>query len=317
MKLPLVALVTIAALPAFAKSHGGGGGGHSSGGHSSGGSHSSSSASHASSSSSSSHGSAPARGTASPHGTFFGGSSGSVHGATSVPHGTYGYAGTYTGGHSVLRGDYGYTPWRYGFYSGCYVPRYGYGYGYVVDGGQTVIAEEDASLRVTAGLDGLLYVAGNQGVTLGATAQFEDETWGFVLAGQNMMQQQLDSFTFASSQEVSARVTMAFLSGKYGRLRAELGGTAVFSPTWRSVGVTGGLSGSLWVGGPFALEGSALVTPWPYLQYDYRAGLAVGAGPVGFRAGWRTEVIDDRGVVDGVVHRTTMMGPYVGVSLVF
>ncbi len=313
MKLRLVALITIAALPAFARGHGGGGGGHSSGGHSSGSSHGSSSVSH--SSSSSSHGSAPARGTATPHGTFFGSSSGTgaVHGATSVSHPSFGYSG----GHSVLRGDYGYSPWHYGFYSGCYVPRYGYGYAYVVDGGQSTIVEEDATLRVTAGLDGLLWVAGTQGATLGASAQFEGETWGFVLAGQNMMQQQLDSFTFVSSQEVSARVTLAFLWGKYGRLRAELGGTAVFSPTWRAVGVTGGLSGSVWIGGPFALEGSAMLTPWPYRQYDLRAGVAVGAGPVGFRAGWRTEVIDDWGVVDGTVHVTTMMGPYVGVSLVF
>jgi hypothetical protein len=80
---------------------------------------------------------------------------------------------------------------------------------------------------------------------------------------------------------------------------------------------SGGLSGTLWIYGPLALEGSFIATPWPVVQLDGRAGLAVGLGPVGLRAGWRAQLLDDRGVVDGVVHRDLFTGPYVGASIVF
>ena len=56
---------------------------------------------------------------------------------------------------------------------------------------------------------------------------------------------------------------------------------------------------------------------WPFRQLDYKVGAAVGLGPVGLRAGWRTQVLDDMGLVDGVDHRDVFMGPYVGLAFVF
>lgn len=220
---------------------------------------------------------------------------------------------------------YGYvSPWRYGFYSGAYVPMYGYGYGYyagstpsLVSGSQTSVAREEVAMRVTAGIEAMTYVVGQTGVTVGVSGYVEGAQWGFYFGGQNIAVRSEDNTSFDTIQQVSARLTFSFLNGRYGRLRAELGADTVFAPDVIALGPTGGLSGSLWVGGPVALEGSVMVTPVPFWQLDYKVGVAVGLGPVGLRAGWRTQVLDDRGIVDGVAHRDSFMGPYVGVSIVF
>ncbi len=294
MNLRLVALaLTLLAIPAHAR-FGKGGGSSSSGGQSG--------------SSSSSHGSTSAGRSSS--------SSGSYHAATPVSSGSVSGGGSGWGFRSAYS-----SPWRYGYYSGCYVPRYGYGYGFLVGGTgvatASTVGQEETSIRVTAGVEGMLLLNTERGLTLGLTGQFEGENWGLVVAAQNIAVKSLDGPEYDSIQQVSARLTYSFLNGKYGRLRAELGVDTVFAPDLIALGPTGGLSGSLWIGGPVALEGSVTVTPYPFLQLDYRAGVAVGVGPVGLRAGWRTQVLDDRGLVDGVIHKDTFMGPYVGVSLVF
>jgi hypothetical protein len=179
------------------------------------------------------------------------------------------------------------------------------------------MAEEPPSLRVTAGLEAMTYVVGEAGLTVGATAHFEGERWGVLLGGQNIAVASLEGPGVDLLQQAQARLTYAFLTGRFGRLRAEVGADAVFASDLIVVGPSLGLNGTLWVGGPVALEGTVLVTPFPFWQLDYRAGLAVGLGPVGLRAGWRTQVLDDRGLVDGVVHRDVFMGPYVGASIVF
>jgi hypothetical protein len=198
---------------------------------------------------------------------------------------------------------------------------YGYGYGYWVGASQygpgQPVAREAATLRVTAGLEAMTYVVGDPGVTVGLHAHVEGESWGFFISGQNIAVKASDSSSFDTIQQLSARVTYSFLNGRYGRLRAELGGDSVFTRELTALGPTGGLSGTLWIGGPVALEGSVMVTPVPFFQLDYRVGVAVGLGPVGLRAGWRTQTLDDRGVVDGVAHRDTFMGPYVGVAMAF
>jgi len=215
------------------------------------------------------------------------------------------------------------SPWGYGYYSGWFVPPFGYGYGYgyavapIPVAGSAEMAEEPPSLRVTAGLEAMTYVVGEAGLTVGATAHFEGERWGVLLGGQNIAVASLEGPGVDLLQQAQARLTYAFLTGRYGRLRAEVGADAVFASDLIVVGPSLGLNGTLWVGGPVALEGTVLVTPLPFWQLDYRAGLAVGLGPVGLRAGWRTQVLDDRGLVDGVVHRDVFMGPYVGASIVF
>ncbi len=100
-------------------------------------------------------------------------------------------------------------------------------------------------------------------------------------------------------------------------MRAELGADGFFSPTMVMVGPTGGLSGNVWIGGPFSLEASAMVTPWPFEQVDGKLGVAIGLGPVGLRAGWRVQYLDDRGIINGVDHAQLFSGPYAGLSFVF
>jgi len=154
------------------------------------------------------------------------------------------------------------------------------------------------------------------GVALGISAMFEGERWGLSVFAQDLAPRAEDGGpVFDHIPQVNLHATYAFLTGRYGRLRAELGLDTVFAPSAVFLGPTAGLSGTLWIGGPVALEGMAMMTPYPFWQLDYRAGVVVGLGPVGLRAGWRTQVLDDRGTVDGVTHRDVYMGPYAGVSV--
>ena len=252
----------------------------------------------------------------------------SAHAATSPPSSTHAAVPVRSSGGDPTGRDlstryvpYGYSgnPWRYGYTSAWFVPPYGYGYYYAPPlAGQTPAPDDGAFLRVTAGLEAMTYVRGETGVTVGAVMRVEGARWGILVSGQNIAVRSLDGPGLDLLQQAQVRLTYAFLSGRYGRLGVELGGDAIFAPSLTTIGPSAALSGTLWIGGPFALEGLVLVTPLPFWQLDYRAGLAVGLGPVGLRAGWRTQVLDDRGLTnDGLVHRDVFMGPYVGASIVF
>lgn len=207
---------------------------------------------------------------------------------------------------------------------GVFVPTYGYGYGYavapvaaapVVVAEAPVEADQGPGIRLTTGLEAQGF---KNGFTLGALVTIEGDRWGFSASGQNIAVLADDGRPGMDHLQVAtAHLTFAFLTGRYGRLRLEAGADAVFAPNMISLGPTGGLSGTVWIGGPFALEGSVMVTPWPYQQLDGKLGAAIGLGPVGIRAGARVQVLDDRGLVDGVAHRDTFFGPYVGASFVF
>jgi len=219
-------------------------------------------------------------------------------------------------------GRYGYG-YGYGYWSGAFVPWYGFGYAapvvVVVEAGPRLLPPEPepepAGVRLLVGIEGQGY---RGGVTLGATVGVEGDRWGFFASGQNIAIEKDDGTKgYDHLQVATAHGTFAFLTGRQGRMRFELGADAVFAPNLIVVGPTGGLSGTLWLFGPLALEGSAMVTPWPYLQFDGKIGLALGLGPVGIRAGLRAQLLDDRGLVDGVIHQDTFLGPYLGVSMVF
>jgi len=212
----------------------------------------------------------------------------------------------------------------YGYGFGYSVARpYGYGYPYssysYAPVSTAAVRQEPSSLRVTAGIEGTPYVGSERGgFGLGGLATFEGERWGVSIAFQNIAAPARDgSSTLDTIQQFNAHATFAFLTGRYGRLRVEAGGDSLFASNLIVLAPTAGLSGSLWVGGPLALEASIMVTPWPIRQLDLRAGAVVGLGPFGLRAGWRTQVLDDQGIVDGVANRDTFMGPYVGVGLAF
>jgi hypothetical protein len=55
----------------------------------------------------------------------------------------------------------------------------------------------------------------------------------------------------------------------------------------------------------------------PHLQLDGQAGLAVHLGVLTLRAGWRALLLDERGLVDGEVHRDVLGGPFGGLGLNF
>jgi hypothetical protein len=170
-------------------------------------------------------------------------------------------------------------------------------------------------IRVTVGVEGQGYL---NGATLGIIGQFEGERWGVSLSASDLIVKADDgSNGLDHVGDLTAHLTFAFLTGQYGRLRAELGADAVFAPNLIAVGPTGGLSGVVWFGGPVGLEASVMATPWPFLQCDARLGLAVGVENWGFRAGWRVQYLNDRGLVDGVAHADLFNGPYLGISYVF
>ena len=108
--------------------------------------------------------------------------------------------------------------------------------------------------------------------------------------------------------------TYALIASPFGRLRVEGGLTSAFAPDLVVAGPGAGFSGVINLG-PLGIEGAIHGTPWPYRQLDWNAGLAINAGPVGFHGGWRRIFLDDRGLVDNVIHKDAFSGPYLGIGL--
>jgi hypothetical protein len=178
---------------------------------------------------------------------------------------------------------------------------------------------EAVGLRITLGIEAMGFKSGpGFGGNFGGLITIEGERWGVALSGYDIVVPADDgSYEIDHIGNLSGRLTFAFLSGQYGRLRMELGADVYFAPSIVMVGPTGGFSGVVWFGGPVGLEASVMVTPWPFTQVDARAGLALGLGQWGLRAGWRVQALNDRGLVDGVPHGDLFTGPYVGASFVF
>jgi hypothetical protein len=212
---------------------------------------------------------------------------------------------------SWFRARYGYT----GFYNTGFVaaPAFAAASPPV----QVSNATEETPLRATVGIEGMTYLNNERGLTLGLAAAVEGEAWGIAVTAQNIAVRAKDEPGLDMLQQANAHLTYAFVRDEHLRLRFELGGQSVFAPSARFFGFGGGLSGSLWVAGPLVLEASAIGTVYPFWQIDGRAGLALGFGPVGIRGGWRVQVLNDRGLVDGVVHEDTFSGPYLGLSVAF
>lgn len=174
-------------------------------------------------------------------------------------------------------------------------------------------ATQESSVRFTAAGEVHAFSAG---ASLGAGFLLEGERLGLSLNAAHLVVAADDGQGGVDRlQQLNAHLTYALLSGDRGRLRLEGGLDTVFAPDIITLGPTGGLSAVLWVAGPLALEGSAMVTPFPHRQLDLRAGVGLGFGPLGVRAGWRTLVLDDAGIVDGVSHVDVFNGPYLGVAL--
>jgi hypothetical protein len=115
----------------------------------------------------------------------------------------------------------------------------------------------------------------------------------------------------------NVHLTYALLTHERARWRVEAGVSTAHAPDITFVGPSLGTSFEGRIGGPLDAELRAQVTPFPYRQLDMQAALALKLHPWVLRAGWRTLLLDDAGMVDGEVHRDLFNGPYVGVGLNF
>ncbi|HYI00046.1 hypothetical protein [Hyalangium sp.] len=112
-------------------------------------------------------------------------------------------------------------------------------------------------------------------------------------------------------------LTYAVLANERVRWRVEAGFSSAHAPDLTVVGPSLGTSFDARLGGSLDLELRLQGTPFPYRQMDAQAGLAVKLYPWVLRAGWRTLMLDDAGLVDGEVHKDVFHGPYLGVGLFF
>lgn len=252
----------------------------------------------------------------------------STHAAVPVDSPRSGSSGSGSSSRGAYNPDYEYRPrsWSHGFYSGAFVPLYGYGYGYymapspdvVVVNGQQQPQQEPAELRVTVNAELGVFLTADRGYTLGVNGFFEGERLGVHILAQGIMVG-ADDGSGETDQllQMTGKLTFAFLTGRYGRLRAEVGTDFISAPDLKVFGASLGLSGTVWLVDSLAFEASAWGTVYPFWQLDGRAGLVYGLGPVGFRVGVRAQMLDDRGLVDGQIHRDVFVGPYAGVGVVF
>lgn len=112
-------------------------------------------------------------------------------------------------------------------------------------------------------------------------------------------------------------LTWALVALERARLRAEVGVSAANAPDVSFVGFSMGASFEACVVGPLDLEARMQLTPFPYRQIDASAALALHLGAVVLRGGYRGMMLDDAGLVDGIVHRDLFSGPYFGLGLTF
>jgi hypothetical protein len=116
---------------------------------------------------------------------------------------------------------------------------------------------------------------------------------------------------------MEGHLTWAFISLERARLRAELGVSAANAPDISFVGFSMGTSFEACVVGPLDVEARLQLTPFPYRQIDASAALALHLGAVVLRGGYRGMMLDDAGLVDGIVHRDLFSGPFFGMGLTF
>lgn len=118
-------------------------------------------------------------------------------------------------------------------------------------------------------------------------------------------------------QLADASVTFSPIASERGRLRWEAGVAMARAPDITFIGPSLALSFERCLFGPLDVEGRVQWVPLPHLQLDGQAALAMHMGALTVRAGWRGLLLDDRGYLDGVVHRDRMGGPFAGLGLHF
>jgi hypothetical protein len=114
-----------------------------------------------------------------------------------------------------------------------------------------------------------------------------------------------------------AHLTYALVAQERVRWRVEAGVSMARAPDLTVVGPSLGTSFEARIARPLDFELRLQGTPFPYRQVDAQAALALKHNPWVVRAGWRTLLLDDAGLVDGVVHRDLFNGPFLGFGLFF
>ncbi|MFY0572122.1 hypothetical protein ACN28E_50975 [Archangium lansingense] len=170
----------------------------------------------------------------------------------------------------------------------------------------------------------LMFRLGVDGQALGAgssvafNAGIEGQHWG-VAAGATGLRLATDDGTPGEDRIdlASAHLTLALFTDDQTRLRLEGGVAWAKAPDALFAGPSFALTFERCLFGSLDLEARAQVVPVPYTQLDTQAGLALHLNAITLRTGWRFQMLDDRGQVDGVVHRDYFSGPYAGIGLNF
>ncbi|WNG13345.1 hypothetical protein [Cystobacter fuscus] len=176
--------------------------------------------------------------------------------------------------------------------------------------------EEEGSARLVR--LGVEAQSARQGSGLGFHFGLEEERWGIAtrLGGLSLKAED-DAGGRDRLYQADAHVTYAAAVSERGRLRIETGVAAVRAPDATFVGPSLALSFERCLLGALDLEGRIQWVPLPHLQVDGQIGLALHLGALTVRGGWRGLYLDDRGLVDRVVHTEGLGGPFGGVGLSF
>jgi hypothetical protein len=260
-------------------------------------------------------------------GTHGSSSSGGYHSASPVGQNHPATSGGGAPGNGASVG-YAYSP-GYSCWGDPYCPRYGWGFGYYPMWGYSPyypsyaytlapaapsIGVDQHPLVTTVEAQAQGYVGGGAGV--GASVGFEKDRLGFNTRVTGIFVPSNDgSRGFDSIKLLDLHLTYAILANEHGRLRVGAGMDTAFAPDVVLAGPGLEVSGALGLIGSLTADGSVHVTPFPFTQLDWSAGLGIGWGAFGFRAGWRRIWLNDNGSVDNVAHTEIFSGPYMAVAL--
>ncbi len=157
-----------------------------------------------------------------------------------------------------------------------------------------------------------------EGSAVGLNVGLEGERWGVAVAGTGLRLATDDGTAGEDKIDLfSAHLTFALYTSDQARLRMEGGFASAKAPDVSFAGPSFALSFERCLFGPVDMETRAQLVPAPHLQVDAQAGLALHLNALNLRAGWRVLMLDDRGLVDDVVHRDYFSGPYAGLGLHF
>jgi hypothetical protein len=186
------------------------------------------------------------------------------------------------------------------------------------------VVEEQRREPVMRGRNRVLFRMGLEGQALGEGSSvglnlgLEGQRWGADAAATSLKLRTDDGAVGEDKLGLySAHVTYALYTSDRGRLRAEGGLALAKAPDISFIGPSIALSFERCLFGALDVEGRGQLVPVPHLQAEAQAGLALHLGILTLRSGWRWLLLDDRGLVDDVVHRDYVSGPYAGLGLNF